>query len=47
MLLADFLGTELPFMTLRGIYGFITSIEQGRAQFIVAARRVSSRPRRA
>lgn len=36
VLLADFLGTKLSFITLRSVYGFVTTVDQGRAQFLVA-----------
>ena len=34
--LADFLGTRLPVVSFRGVVGFVTSVEQGRAQFLAA-----------
>lgn len=37
VLLADFLGTRLSFITLRSVYGFVTTVDQGRAQLLVAA----------
>lgn len=37
VLLADFLGTRLSAISLRGVGGFVVSVDQGRAQLLVAA----------
>ena len=34
--LADFLGSRLSLVSFRGVVGFVTSVEQGRAQFLAA-----------